>query len=495
MLNFSNILNHRFLPVLLLAAVCFTAYSNSLHNDFLVDDHIVLFGETGVQQRPFLALFSGSVIGFYRPVGHIPLKCFHSLFGEKVFLYHLANLFLFFLICLFFFFLTDLLFRSRKLAFWTAALYAAHPVNGMLVNYVTASVISTAVIFMQLTMISFILSFVKERKLYYFFSLVFLVFGILFHEMTAAMPVYLFLYLYFIKRIQSLKKSFLLLTPFLSLLLFYFILKESLAGMRITSYSLFDGIFAAVSEIGIIKCIATITDLIGWYLSKLIMPHGILFLWWGEIANQWIYLKAFMGLFFFLALIYAAVKHWRGEVRGFAAAFFISGFLPILVSSFFYYPFGRPMVEPHWFYFSSFGFFILLADIILRLASKAQKMAWAAPLILIIYIFLALNYNLYWKNQEIFCRYWLSLNMRELTPFHYLGRSLMQKGQYREALNYMWQGMNNNNMGVNRYILDDIGLCYQMLGDDKRADRYFDAAQKMKSTKPIQPIKRADSDP
>ena len=80
MLNFSNILNHRFLPVLLLAAVCFTAYSNSLHNDFMVDDHIVLFGETGVQQRPFLALFSGSVIGFYRPVGHIPLKCFHSFF-------------------------------------------------------------------------------------------------------------------------------------------------------------------------------------------------------------------------------------------------------------------------------------------------------------------------------------------------------------------------------------------------------------------------------
>jgi len=65
--------------------------------------------------------------------------------------YHLLNLALFGVIVVLFFELIGRWTNNTSIAFWASLLYAVHPINSMLVNYITASVISTHVIALQLS--------------------------------------------------------------------------------------------------------------------------------------------------------------------------------------------------------------------------------------------------------------------------------------------------------------------------------------------------------
>ena len=194
--------NKSFWPPLLLAILCFLAYSNSLHNQFMLDDYVVLFGEEGVAALDSgLDMFTHPQGGqFYRPVGHLFLVASHRLFGTHEVGYHSANLVLFFVICLFFFYITELLFENRQLSFLTAALYAVHPINNALVNYITLNVSGIFVVCLQLSLILFLLFLRGGRIVSYVLSLLFLVFGLLSHEMSLLFPVYLVCILHFLKR-------------------------------------------------------------------------------------------------------------------------------------------------------------------------------------------------------------------------------------------------------------------------------------------------------
>ena len=72
---------------------CALAYSNSLQNGFMLDDHLILFGEQGIEKfNSFLDVFTKDLGSFYRPVGHLVLAVSYSLFGTQVAGYHLVNL-------------------------------------------------------------------------------------------------------------------------------------------------------------------------------------------------------------------------------------------------------------------------------------------------------------------------------------------------------------------------------------------------------------------
>src|SRR3989338_5061117 len=125
---------------------CLFVYSNSLFNNFMLDDYMVLFGEKGVEGlNSVSSLFfsSHNQNTFYRPVGHIILVLFFKLFGHSFFYYHLANLLLFVCICFLVYAITHQLFHDIRLSFFTALFYAIHPIKGMLANYITANIIST----------------------------------------------------------------------------------------------------------------------------------------------------------------------------------------------------------------------------------------------------------------------------------------------------------------------------------------------------------------
>ena len=186
--------------LLIILLALFAAYSNSFSNDFLLDDHVVLFGEQGVVNKTVGTLFTGQQHLFYRPVGHLFLMLCSRVLGAEPVGYHVANLLLFFVIGVLFFRITDLLFHDRKLALLAALLYCIHPINSMLVNYVTANIISTFVITLQ---ISFLLSLKycqTKNKFLYGTSLFFFVLALFSHEMAMVFPAYIFCAQFFVSK-------------------------------------------------------------------------------------------------------------------------------------------------------------------------------------------------------------------------------------------------------------------------------------------------------
>jgi len=112
------------------------------------------------------------------------------------------------------------------------------------------------------------------------------------------------------------------------------------------------------------------------------------------------------------------------------------------MASFSYFPFTNPLIEPHWFYFSSMGFFILLANLILIIKERVRLAIWLSLMAFLILINISLlksNYE-FWRDEESYCRYWLSINDHELTAYHGLGRALVKKGKTKEAIFYLEKG-------------------------------------------------------
>lgn len=460
-----------FSPFLLLSLLCVISYGTGLSQQFMLDDYVVLFNEAGVANKSFLQLFTSHQHIFYRPVGHIFLWLMHQGLGANVAAYHLANLALFSAICFLFFKITERLTQNRRLAYLTAALYAIHPINSMLVNYVTANVISTFVLTMQLSFLFVIKAVDAKRPSAYVGSLLFFVLSLFSHEMSMIFPAHVFCLLYFLRG-YDFKKALLYSLPFAILATAYFL-------FRWQFFSLKGMVQAAHAVMPIFNVyISSVMKLIYWYAGKLLWPQDIIFLWTVEIEKNFSPFEVFR--FFAIAAILVFLMFFRLKKgpAAFALSIFAVGFIPVFWASYAHFPFAEPLIEPHWFYFSSLGFFILLALAFERLWLNPGSRKWT-PLVLAAVVFgysaLLWQNNQNWKDQETYCRFWLKHNEANTTPYYGLGQVLLSRGDARGAIDYLEQGLKKSRYH-SAFMTADLGYAYFLKGDYFRAQGYFERA-------------------
>lgn len=461
-------------PALACLGLAFAVYFNSLGGDFLLDDFLVLFGEKGVENKSLAGLFTGYQWDFYRPAGHVFLWVCHRLFGGLAWPYHMANLVLFAVIC----FLNVLLVRKvsgdRALALLAGLLFAVHPINGMLVNYITASVIASAVIFAQLSFL-FFLSYDggTGRKGCYPASLLFFVLSLLSHEQAIVMPAYCVLYFIFLKPAPWQRAARVCLP--------YAVIAVAYLAFRFTVFSLTSTTHKTIPVFPPVEVYAAaLFKLLAWYMEKLATGHGVLFLWTGDTVRPGSWEITTIGAAVMAGLVYWAFAKGRRGVLPFGLMVFLIGLAPMALASFAYYPFSEPIIEPHWFYFSSIGFFILAARGLIALRARINpKLGLALCAVLAGYLWMhALNHNALWRHQEIYCRYWLSLNAKNMTPYYGLGKSLLEKGGYDEAIGYFTRGLKAVDY-YNAFILADLGYAEFLSGNAGRAGKFYEEALKM----------------
>ncbi len=91
-------------------------YSNSLHNDFLMDDYPMLIKNQQIGDPSFLQLNIGAHQHqkYFRPVSHILNLITYSFFGENPVGYHVFNLSLFYLACLLLFSLLAMTLKKKR---------------------------------------------------------------------------------------------------------------------------------------------------------------------------------------------------------------------------------------------------------------------------------------------------------------------------------------------------------------------------------------------
>ncbi|MBF0521682.1 MAG: tetratricopeptide repeat protein [Candidatus Omnitrophica bacterium] len=399
--------------LLLLGVAC---YSNALHNGFMMDDYNYFFDHPTVSDVSFKEIFAQGFKHFYRPLAVVLSKAEWALFGASPAGYHIFNLSILVLISFFFFILFRRLLQKPLLAFLAACLYLAHPINNFLVNYKTACHLGVSTLMLQISMLLFLeyLDFRRVRD--YILSLLLFSCALFFHEINFFLPVYLFLVLYFLKD-YSPKKAFGLCWPYGVPFVIY-----SLLRLNIQEAVEIHNVF----QIGIpvYKYFFTLIYLTKWYLSRLVIPVDILFLW-SETIKDYLTPMVWVGFIGAVLVVVMLFLRWKKDKKSFFLVTFLVGFLPTYLASFTYTAASRTsIIEPHWFLFSSIGFFLLVASGLAVLKERVSKTIWFVFVIFLVVTlgFLTRQTNRAWKNQITYSDYWIHLNPINETPWDELAR-------------------------------------------------------------------------
>jgi len=453
----------------LLTVLGVVGYGNSLRNAFMLDDRVVLFGQDGVAYQSWTGLFTHYQFQFFRPFGHVLLKAAAAVFGRHPVGYHVVNLGLLLAIAFLFYRITRELFHDEALAVTTSILYLLHPINGMLVNYITASVIATFVLCLQGSFWCFLRFEATGRKAFYAGSLFLLFLGLLSHEMSVAFPFYLVCLLVFLRQ-RSWKETLRLTAPYFGLVLAYMVFRWYVFNLRIVAF----GVSRFLPDVSLY--VAVVGDFLLWYLSKLVWPKDILFLWTGFVFDELLVWKVLKGLLL-AAIACGLLARWRKGLKAFGLSFFLVGVMPVAVACFTYVPHVEPIFEPHWLYFASYGLFLLAACAGLKLYrhwSRGAGLAIGGLVVVGLVGALWVN-NRHWRDQETYCRYWLRINPRNLTPYHGLGQVLLERGRFEEAKKYFLKG--SDRVLYNSYfVAADLGYAYFLSGDRATARRLYQKA-------------------
>lgn len=448
---------------LVLCVFVLLAYGNALNHQFLLDDEVLLFQKPTLGDVSYGDILSKPFKGFYRPFAYSVLKLSLNLFGRNVFLYHLFNLILFYVICVLFYFLLIMLTGNVWLALLASSLYAAHPINNFLINYKTASNLSLYVLYMQASAILFC-CYIKEKKgMFFMFSLFTYFCALMCHETSFLLPLYLFLMCIFCFQ-RKIKDSFLLVLTYL----IPFVIYCSIFFSMKTRFQL-----DTMTKLGVTfaQYVEALSGCIGWYLSKLIIPTHIIFIWDELIQkNPAIGGFVFVWICVIAALAFILIRQ-RKTVWGFGLAMFILGFLPVCLASFTYTAAMKTaIIEPHWLGFPSIGFFLCVAWFIVEGLKKMhvpQKACLGLGLaVALTCAFLTSSTNNVWSDSQSYCTYWLSENSYNGTAWHCMADNyLVQKDQ----------GLKKDAYQSCREVAF-IGLSRHVKGDGEGASKYYSLA-------------------
>lgn len=388
---------------------------------------------------------------YYRPLQHSLIMVFYLFFRDSPVGYHCLNLFLFFFCAWLLYFLLNLILKDENAALLTAVLFCVHPINGIIVNYITAFVFALQVAAMLLSFTFFWLAQGKKMKLvYYSLSLLFYAASFLCHETALILPVYVMAGLFLIKR-YDFKRILKLSVPYFIVLAGYLVFRWHTASLKT---SIVDK--ATTGDFALVNYLATFFKLIFWYLQKFFLFKGIVFIWITPLVKDtllWLMLGA--------ALIFGAVLfiYFYRSRQNFVLAlvWFSLGLAPVSLATFFQKHVGF-MMEPHWVIFGSIGLFLLTALFLIELKNKINIGVWygVVSLLVVTLIIMSRTYNGLWKNEKTYCQYWIGINPEYRSLKFHLASAYLDEGNWQEAQKLFRESLENQFTDYQTYI--NLGL-------------------------------------
>lgn len=427
-----------FLCVCLLGAITALTYINSIHNPFMFDDHNFFNAEKRnpknipsffLPDRSRLAAGHGGQDYYYRPFAHVVPMLNYLAFGLNPVGHHTVNMVLFWLAALTVFALIRRLFSDPLLAFFAAVLFVVHPINTMLVNYATANVFSCQVIFMSLSFF-----FLLRPSSKGILSSVFFILSLLCHETSMAMPFYVVIALVIVggEPLKEALKRTALLWIILAVYMVFRLKYASLSGGIINNYAAF--------HMSVVEWTATLMRLGSWYLSKLVVPEGIVMIYAEAPARVGI--MGWMLVFLLVCAFLGVVWFGRTKIaKPIAAGIFwlAVGFLPCIPASLFQPSRGVLLIEPHWLTFGSLGFMILLGYVLVDLW---RKTLWTKALVAGLcgmLIVLSRMTNTVWADELQYGYFWLQESPQFTAVHTLLGKAHQIRGEFDMARrHYKW---------------------------------------------------------
>jgi len=414
---------------LILAFVCLLAYSNGFQNRFIIDDHSLLV------ENPRL-YSSGNLKDFfirpdvtnnlhYRPLTSVVRFFLYQFFGDSAAYYRLFNLILLYLYCFLIYFLLGLIVKNVFISSLAAVLFAVHPINSMAVNYLTAHEVSLFGICLILSTICLLLA--EKKSIFFYLSLIFFVLGILFQEIVVTFPIYAILVLWFVKQYEF-KKALKYSLPFFLLVFVYLMVRIYFFNPAVIFYQNFTSL-----EFHPAVFVASAFSLIGWYVKRLSIPSDIVFIWNIQPSYEKS-LWPLLGILLIIGSLIFLIFRWKKGLKTFFLLWFLAGFLPVFGAMFVMSSLGL-VIEPHWFFFSSIGFFALCSLGMDSLREKMNPKIWFLLIFTTVLLLIGMTrqYNRLWKDDKTYCEYWLKLSPENHVPNFWLGCAYLDENDYEKA--------------------------------------------------------------
>jgi tetratricopeptide (TPR) repeat protein len=447
--------------LLLLIFITAFCYLNSLGAGFVWDDfNNVVNNEELSRPWGWGKIFLHPWQGFYRPLSYLTIVFDHSIWGKNPFGYHLTN-FLFHLFnVILIFSLVRKLTSSAAISFFTALLFAVHPINTEAVTYISGRSDLICFFFLLLSLhlyIKLLATDMFKKKVYLFFSLLSLLLAVLSRENALLFPLLLFSYnLLFLK--SELRKKIKLLIPYViiivALLFFrFFLIKGNFVPIK---WGNTDSIFKALL----------------FYVRLIIFPfglhmqHSIDEITFFSTLSEYILAIAVVTL---IGVFFALVKK---KYLHFGLIWFIMTIVPFLGILRF-----NVDIAEHWLYLPCFGLFLLAGEVVMN--KRLQILKCLGIAIIVILSILTVRQNRRWYDDVKLYTYTLKYHPRDATLHYNLGNAYLRRGELTPA-------KKEYNIALQlkpdyAYALNNLGIVLEKEGELEKAYQLYKKAHMLTS--------------
>ena len=462
---------------LFLFVLCIALFAPTLDHPFMMDDKSQIVRNEFLFDAGFLQIdyfnSDSSKVGGKEYVVFRPLTQFLNalpayFFGEDPFAYRVISLLLFYLACLSVYELLNLIFKNFHLSLLATVLFCIHPINGVLVNYITATGYSVLVLSINLALICFLWAQQTNKKRYFIASMALFVMALLCHETAIAFPLYLGAILFFVQR-QNLKKVIIMCLPFLVILAQYLFFRQYYALYTVSLTERLEFIGITLTEF-----IASYFQCVLWYVKALLSLDGVVLMWASPVIKSNLILWNIVFLSIFVAGISLLLFRLRGE-KAFGLSWLAIG-LALVVPACLSRPSQGVIIEPHWLFFSSMGFCVLVAAVILKAYRQIHRIfgIFVGILLFFTYGLSTLSYNELWASEKKYCHYMLDLSPQMRLTTFWLANAYVKEGDLERAKHYYTKSIRGHKDDWEVYT--NLGYIEDKLGNTEKAIRLYQKA-------------------
>lgn len=421
-----------------ITALILLTYSNSLTNDFALDDGSLIIENPsvhGISLENIKEIFTSVPNGMeYLPVRDLTYCIDYGIWGLNPFGYHLSNLIYYIAMCiLLYFFLSRLISgwtsSAITIAFLSTALFAVHPVHVESVAGISQRKDLISGIFLLLSLYSFLLYKDRERLFFYLASIVLFALSILSKSTVVFLPLIIFLidWLGYGKKQEGISSLLFRVIPYIfvgAIISFgeIMILKET--DVLKSQYS-----FGSGYELRVYSSFRAVF----YYLRFFFIPYPLDVFQRFSLSKSLFEFKVILSLFGLAVIMYLIYRYRKTEpVLSFSIAWFMISIIPVIGLI----PTGIVIAERYLF-LPSLGFCLAIGFLFHKGIERQKAVRWvsvaAFGLIIAGFMFISYNRNFDWKDNET-----LFLSSVRVTPerasSHWrLGREYFYIGRYEEA--------------------------------------------------------------
>ncbi|MCL5784709.1 MAG: tetratricopeptide repeat protein [Patescibacteria group bacterium] len=511
MVKIKKLLQNRKIQLAIIVLVTIIAYINILPNGFAWDDRDFFIDWPQIKNSEGLpaylsvpALLEGDLPlnhrGIYRPLRSMYYLASYAIWGQNPLGYHIQAIIVHTLAALVIYLIVELITKKRLPAFFTAVLFATHPIHTEAVTYITASMDTVGILFFFLSFYLYLKSTKEKIKknTYLLASVIYGFLAIFTYEMTLVLPLMILLY-DFCTNNFSLKKllskintyKYFILLPVIYALIRFVVLR---IGNRADYLGVGWQVAANQARVSFPETIAHYLSLLAWPVNLTISP---------ELSIK--LLDAFMKLLykisptgylvdlsthivFIFPVIYSALAILiaykickKYPLVFFGVCWIIITLLP--VSNII--PQGATIAE-RFLYIPSFGFVFLIGFLLYHcfiFLEKNRRLIYrrfSLALILFFllttafYTFQTIKRNADWRDEKNIWLAAMKLSPNQPRSYIALGVNYSRDGQYDKAISFYKKAADLDPSDVT--IIISLGLTYTQKGEFENAKAQYQKA-------------------